>query len=274
MVNTGNHKDSKPKYTTSRWFALKQYTNHISGYTLVLQSTIHSTASTQFAMTTDSQKIIQSILNNTLIQEKYRTRNVATAGPVITVSRECGSYGEEIARLCAERMKVNYFDRELVEHIAKAAGEDPETFHNLEKSATGMSPGIFESMFTNRPWLKVKYTRGLVSSLIGVSKIGGVIIGRGANFILEQDACFRVRIVAPFKIRTARYAERKNIEIAEAVRQVKSIDEERANFIKALYHKNIDQVNAYDLIINSERVEIDTATQMILDGVKNSIACQ
>lgn len=224
-------------------------------------------------MTIDSQKIIRAMIDTTLIKDKQLSGRHTSPGHILTISRECGSYGEEIARLCAERLNVHYFDRDLVEKIAKLAGEDPETFHRLEKKVSNMKPNWLETMFTNRPWMEAKYTRSLVSSLMGITRIGGVVLGRGANFILGSNACFRVRIIAPFNTRVERYAKRKGLDIDAAKYRVKEIDDERRNFIKTLYHKEINRPYSYDLSINTKRISIEVAVDMIMDGLDASSTC-
>ena len=224
-------------------------------------------------MTVDSQKVIQAMIDSTWIKDREHRREHSVPGHVLTVSRECGSCGEEIAQLCAERLKVPYFDRKLVEKIAQSAGEEPETFRQLERMVSRKKPSWLETLFTNRPWLEAKYTKNLVSVLLGISRVGGVVLGRGANFMLGHNACFRVRILAPLNIRTQRYAERKQLDVEEARRQVKAIDDERKNFVKTLYHKKINQPEDYDLVINTHRISIETAVDLIMDGLRASSAC-
>ncbi|HID81064.1 MAG TPA: cytidylate kinase-like family protein [Chromatiales bacterium] len=217
-------------------------------------------------MKVDSQQVIKAMLDSAWIKDHELAGGHSSPGHVLTISRQCGSYGEEIAQLCAERLNVSYFDKKLIEEVAKSAGVEPEVFHQLEKKVSSMKPNWLETAFTNRPWLEAKYSRNLVSVLLGIRSIGGVVLGRGANYILGHSACLRIRIVAPLNIRAKRFAARAQVEKEEARRQVLEIDDERENFMKTLYHKKINHPEDYDLTINTERISIETAVELIMDS--------
>jgi len=224
-------------------------------------------------MTVDSQQVIQAMIDSTRLKDRELAGGHPEPGHVLTVSRQCGANGEEIAQLCAKRLNVPYFDKELVEKIAESAGVEPEIFHQLERKVSRMKPNWLETAFTNRPWLEAKYTRNLVSVLLGISSVGGVVLGRGANYIFGHSACFRTRILAPIDIRTERFAARMQVDREEARRRVLEIDDERKNFIKTLYHKKIARSEDYDLTINTERISIEAAVELIMDGLHASHSC-
>ena len=224
-------------------------------------------------MKVDSQQVIKAMLDSALTKDRELAGRHSTPGHVLTISRQCGAYGEEIAQLCAERLNVPYFDKKLIEKVAESAGVEPEVFRRLEKKVSTMKPSWLETEFTNRPWLEAKYTRNLVSVLLGIRSIGGVVLGRGANYILGHSACFRIRILAPLNIRAERFAARMQIDKEEARKQVLEIDDERKNFVKALYHKKINHPEDYDLIINTERISVETAVELIMDGLHASHSC-
>ncbi len=60
--------------------------------------------------------------------------DAATAtAPAITVSREFGSRGEQLARLVAERMGFGCWDKELLSEIARSAGVPRQLLEGLDE---------------------------------------------------------------------------------------------------------------------------------------------
>ena len=58
-----------------------------------------------------------------------------------------------------------------------------------------MRSNWLELLFTDKPLQEQRYLQTLVDVVIGIYRNGGVIVGRGANFILDGTPALRVRIV-------------------------------------------------------------------------------
>ncbi len=214
-------------------------------------------------MLEQTSRIIDAMIQSTWLKDREGER--ARPGFVITISRECGSEGEEIAHRVAKALNLPCFNKQLVEEIAREASVDPDVFHNLEEKVSGLKPSWLETVFTNQPWLQVKYLDHLLSVLLGISRIGGVVVGRGAHLLLGSKTRLRVRVVAPFDLRVERYAKRQGVDRKTARQQVKAVDEERNNFIKTLFHKKLRRAEDFDLIINTERISVEAAANGILN---------
>lgn len=227
-------------------------------------------------MTTNKQKIVQSMINAQWLREKVTNANdkLADHGHTVTVSRQCGSLGESIAQTIAKQLKVTYFDKQLVEEIAQSAGIDADLFRQLEQKIRRMKPTYLETMFTDRPWLQAKYNKNLMSVLLGISRVGGVVLGRGANYVLGQSACFRLRIVAPRPVRISRVMDRLGIDSKDAEEKVEKVDTERANFVKSIYGMDIDNPDSYDLTINTERYSPELAAELAIVAAKLGQFCE
>jgi cytidylate kinase len=224
-------------------------------------------------MGTDNQKIIHSMINSQWLLERENAHKHADPGHIVTISRQCGAFGEGIARHIAKQLEVPYFDKRLVEEIAKSAGVDTDLFRQLEQKIHRIKPTWLETAFSDRPWLQAKYSKNLFSVLLGISRVGGVILGRGANLVLGKSACFRLRIVAPFPMRVARLSDRLELDSNSAEETVKKIDLERAHFIESIYGADIDNPANYDLVVNTERFDIETAAQLTLTAAKVGHFC-
>jgi len=114
-----------------------------------------------------------------------------------------------------------------------------------------------------------KYIEHLASVLVVAAEHGkAVIAGRGANFILRTFPLFRVRIVCPLKVRVERFAELKQMTLKDAEVRVKKSDANRAAFIRSYFQADINETTNYDLMLNSEKVDIEQASGIIVEAYK------
>jgi cytidylate kinase len=197
---------------------------------------------------------------------------------IITVSREHGSGGREIARRVAEALRWNLVDRALIDEvarIAKIAPEDVEAHDErvnpwLVRLAKGFWTGSADSYAGIPPEMVfdadtlARLTRHVVLDVAGVGEC--VILGRGAACILglRQDA-LHVFIYAPLEDRLARLRARGQDE-AEAAKLLHDVDRARAAFVRHYYGCDRTDRALYDLMVSS-RVGEDRAVRAILAAV-------
>jgi cytidylate kinase len=197
---------------------------------------------------------------------------------VVTIEREFGSGGADIARLLAERLGWTLWDQRLTDEIARrvqcdrsAVAEREERndplYYRLLKS---FMRGSFEGSL-NVPRLKlldadviVRVTKQIVDAAANEGKC--VIVGRGAAFFLEnRPDAFHVFVYAPYEDKVKRLIS-SGTAPGEAARLVETIDHERADFIKKYFDKDWPCRRLYHLMINS-RVGDEAVVQTILNGI-------
>jgi len=197
---------------------------------------------------------------------------------VVTIEREFGSGGADIARLLAERLGWTLWDQRLTDEIAhrvqcdRAAVAEREErndplYYRLLKS---FLRGSFEGSL-NVPRLKlldadviVRLTKQIVDAAANEGHC--VIVGRGAAFFLEnRPDAFHVFVYAPYGDKVKRLI-RSGTAPGEAARLVETIDHGRADFIKKYFDKDWPCRRLYHLMINS-RVGDQAVVQTILNGI-------
>ena len=114
------------------------------------------------------------------------------------------------------------------------------------------------------------YYHHLVKTVLSISRKGGVIVGRGANFILGPDRAFRIRITGSEEKCAERVASREQIDTGASTDLVRKVNSERAKYIKKLYDADIKDVAGYDLIINSDHYDQEQMVEHILDEMKKA----
>jgi cytidylate kinase len=215
-------------------------------------------------MATDTMQALESLIKAIAMEQRQQGVGKPKQGCVITVSRACGSGGEQIARSLAQRLKVGYFDQEIIATIAHEAHVDQYAVAMLDEQARGLKASWLLSMLTGEPLFKNTYRRILFNVVFGILRTGGVIVGRGANFILEGQNAFRVRITGTETVCAKRISEHKDMPHDKALALVRETNRERADFIKALCKRDINIPEAYDLGINTDHVHTHKAPEVIL----------
>ncbi len=169
--------------------------------------------------------------------------------PVVTLSRELGSGGNEVAQALCNHLGWDLWDRELVEEIARSANVRTDVVRSLDEHTRSEILAILRELLGDR-LQEQGYRRHLGEVILAVASHGNaVIIGRGANYLLPS--ALNVRIVAPLKDRVARLSAREGISVEEAERRCLASDRERADFVHNLFGRDINTPTDYDLVINT-----------------------
>lgn len=184
--------------------------------------------------------------------------------PWITVSRALGAGGSAIARAVAGRLDYQVYDRELLELLVREHHLHHRVLELLDERSRSSLEIWVQGIVRGRLVDKGDYLRTLASVLTSVALHGrAVIIGRGANFVLDASRGLHVRVTAPFDLRVGSVAAREGIGREEAERAVHRSDQERAAFIQGYFHHGIDDPLGYDLVINTAALGIEPASELI-----------
>ena len=183
--------------------------------------------------------------------------------PVITISRQMGSGGDEIGQAVAEGLGMRCVGREIMEEAAKLADvSEPEFTRLCEKK-----PGFFDrlSLITKA----ASYVQHIYTALQNFAKDGAVVLGRGGHLLIpDGPEVLHIRILAPFSLRVERIMEKENRDGQTATTQILESDQARAMFHRYLFDEDWDNPLLYDLVINTGTVAIPAATKMILNAVE------
>jgi cytidylate kinase len=174
-----------------------------------------------------------------------------------------GSSGIPIAHKVAEKLGYTLVDGDAILDVADQYGLTRESLEQADEKP----PHFVET-------LDIKHETALhVIELIILEYAlkGNVIIyGRGGQDLLEGiGSTLRVRIIAPFEERVERWAEREWLDPDRARKLVRKSDQQRAGFIKYYFDRDWDDPLGYDMVINTERLTVDSAVRMICDGIKD-----
>ncbi len=181
---------------------------------------------------------------------------------VITVSRQLGSQGVEIARAVATRFDYQYVDKEKI-GIALADRGLPKI--EIEKFDE-KKPPFWDSWTIERN----KFFHHIKMLIYGFAqKNNVVIVGRGGQILLRDlPGVLHVRVIAPFDVRMRRIMERQGLKENQAIRLLRRSDEDSAGFIQSFFKVDWEDPSLYDLVINTQKLSVDSAIMMILEAIQ------
>jgi cytidylate kinase len=210
---------------------------------------------------------------------------------VITISRQYGSGGREIATRICELLGYRYLDKLLMTQVAAEVGlsgqeladfseEYPKVRNFLERLLRPGPHGVVRVSVRSRDLtgaetLSVKQLdesrcASLVRSAIQTAYKQGdvVIVGRGGQAILQEvPDVLHVRIEAPMGTRILRIQIRERIGAEEARRLAIQQDQAAAQYLQRLFAIRWDNPTLYHILINTGKWELERAAQIIFNAL-------
>jgi cytidylate kinase len=171
---------------------------------------------------------------------------------VITVSREYGAGGGEVARCLAETFGWQLLDRELL-HQAAAVEHVPDAdLERLDEKAISMA-----DRFRLHPPHQ-GYLHGLTEAARQAAARGNVVlVGRGTRQLLgDRPNSFHLRLVAPREWRAERMARLEGWTPEQALARCLEVDRTRRRFTRYFFGPAALQPDQYDLVVNTGRVPL------------------
>jgi cytidylate kinase len=210
--------------------------------------------------------------------EREKSQGKEQEGPfepasVITISREAGSGGSEVAEKVGALLEIPVYDSQIVEHIAKTSQVQVQTVETLDERAQSRLDNYLTALFRERNFDQSDYLRSLTKAVTALWGHGPcVMLGRGAGHIIYRRYSLSVRLVAPFAQRVKHRAQVLDLSEAEATRLVQRLDAEREAFILRFFAKSIDDPLCYDLVLNMAGFNATAAAGMIAEAYRHKAA--
>ena len=182
---------------------------------------------------------------------------------IITISHEMGAGGPEIGMAVAQRLGYHYVDQEVISDAAHRYGLLEEKLTHLDES----KPSFFERLDTETH----RYIIVLQTTLLEFADQDNVILmGRSGQWLLRGiPHVLRVRVKAPFELRVKRAVKKLAGQMGEAVNprtvtdMVRRDDTEKSSRFRYLYEVDINDPSLYELVLNTERLSIEAAVELI-----------
>ena len=199
------------------------------------------------------------------------------AKSVITIGRQYGSGGREIGNIVAEKLGIPVIDKKILAVVAEECDIDPEILESKPEDVSinsflyslvldSRSSGSVEDVLDGIP-LNHRIFLAQMNAIKKVAEEGPcVIIGRCADYALaEHPNLLSVFIHADLETRINRVRRRKNLDYTDAKHMIVQTDKTRASYYNYYTTKKWGEVSSYDLCLNSAKLGVEDAAQIILD---------
>jgi cytidylate kinase len=176
---------------------------------------------------------------------------------ILTISRQMGSFGDEIAEALARKLDWDLIDRNQLIPRFFADISDSREKHLLNESA---------KFFLSETRNGGTYLDVLKAGLFELAaKQSAILVGFGSQIIFgdERDS-LHVRITAPLKTRQNRIRKQFHVSESEAIQIIETADRKHKRFVSAVYGIDLTDASSYDLTLNTSQLSVDECVTAIL----------
>ncbi len=180
--------------------------------------------------------------------------------PVITITREMGTLGKDVAAGLSDELGIPLIYNEIVDHLAdRLRVRKSHVIRLLDGRA-----GLLERLAADKISLFVHTADEVIG--MALQNNGAIIRGWGANFLLRtvpHVVC--VRVCTPFDTRKRRMMERLNTDSGSEVSgEIQLNDEAHAAIVRRHFGVQWTDSEHYDLVLNTQRVSVGECVDQVL----------
>jgi len=186
---------------------------------------------------------------------------------VLTISRQYGCGGRELATKLAERLNVKLYDRQIIHIAAAKLGINDLSEKDLIELENQVTPLSFSFMpFHSFGTHMGESSRGLflaeTSVVRKLAQDGScVILGRCADYVLEKDPnSFSIFVCADDAYREKRG---QAVYDGKSLKELDAENEKRAGYYNYYTGRKWGEGANYDLVVNTSNTSLDK----IVDGI-------
>jgi cytidylate kinase len=220
-------------------------------------------------------RIMDSEIEEKIIEyqvDRWRRSGKSGRDFIVTISRQAGAGGSEIARRLAEEFQMNLIGSQIIQHVAKSAKMSTQVVEFLDEKAVSRIDSMINSMFVTRHLSDDVYLRHLTRVMATIGEHGNaVIVGRGGHLLLPKEKTLRFRFIAPQQCRIRYFMKTRHMTQAEAQKYVERRDADRTGYIRKYFKAGADDPADFDMVINTEMLGIEGAFLIASSVVRQRI---
>lgn len=188
----------------------------------------------------------------------------------VTIEREYGSGGTEIAERLAEKCGIPCYGREVLEIAAAQLGisvEEAETYE--EKVTNKFMYSLFVMSQTQKgdPDMLPMEGKLYVEEHAAIQKLArqgrAIFVGHCASSALEEENVLRVFIRADEDYKMKRAVDEYGIDVKEAESVCRRFNKKRAHYYAVNTSQKWDDLSNYDIVLDSSRIGIEGCVEAI-----------
>ncbi|MFV0636393.1 AAA family ATPase [Mitsuokella sp.] len=189
---------------------------------------------------------------------------------LVTITRQYGSGGREVADLVAKKMGVRRYDRKVVAMAAQNMGEE-NNFHDLIDRSYNAPENCMGNLgdyaYVRVPMHNRMYIEQ-AKVILGIAKegTGAVFLGRCADYILKDHPnTFSFFIYADDDFRQERA---KTHYAGHTLKDLDAEDKHREQYYAYYTGRTWGDPQNYDLMINTSKISLEAAADLIISYIE------
>lgn len=188
--------------------------------------------------------------------------------PMITISRQYGTDGHQIAKFLAEKLGIPFYDKDLITIASQETRFAEKAFDEAERTAT-TSLGYILSNRSNRSLYGMPLNDQMFMVQSGIirtiaDKGPAVIVGRCADYVLSgYKPTIDIFLQASIEARTKTVMERENVSKKEAQTRIARLDKSRATYYNYYTDRKWSDLNNYDIALNVSHLTAEEAAGLL-----------
>ena len=189
---------------------------------------------------------------------------------LVTITRQYGSGGREVADLVAKKMGVRRYDRKVVAMAAEKLG-DEANFHDLIERSYNAPDNCLGNLGDYAYERVPQHNRMYIEQakvILEVAKEDGsaVFLGRCADYILkDQPNTYSFFIYADDDYRLARA---KTLYAGHTIKELDAEDKHREQYYAYYTGRTWGDPQNYDLMINTSKISLEAAADLIISYIE------
>lgn len=188
---------------------------------------------------------------------------------IITIGRENGSGGRYVGEKLAKELGIKCYDKELLAETARVSGLAPQFIQENEEKKPQFFWGAGAFYMYEQPISVQLYVEQSKVIKQIADKESCVIIGRCADYVLnDYDNVINVYIHAPLDSRVERVMEREGVPEDKAKSSISKNDKARAAYYNYFTNKNWGAAKNYHLSLDTHKLGIQGAVDLIKNYVE------
>jgi acetyl/propionyl-CoA carboxylase alpha subunit/cytidylate kinase len=176
--------------------------------------------------------------------------NIGLENYVVTISRQFGSLGRPIARKMAELLGVDYYDRNILEQVARSMNLSAPAPESEDVDAEYIKLGPQETRSNDDEERFLETQSKIIVEL--AERNSGIFVGRRADYVLRNHAnLFSIYIYAPRDIRRENCIKHLHIPVEDVDRILDEADEVHESYSMAYAEAYTQNLENKDISIDS-----------------------
>ena len=199
---------------------------------------------------------------------KFHTAHAEQEKCFLTISREAGAGGSEIAAIVGKRLGWEVLDKKLLDRVAKRFHHDRSMLNMVDETRSNWVYDVLGTWMDSTVIPHETYVSQLTRVIQAAARQSNFIfVGRGARFVLPREKVLAVRLVASEGFRIKRLMHVFDLSEPDARRYMHDTDKGRREFVQRFFHHDITDPHLYEMVVNTEGLGLEGAAEEIVAAV-------